>query len=220
MAVLMSLVAETQNKAIAQATGGHEWVDMGLSVKWATCNVGASSPQLYGNYYAWGETSQKTTYDWATYKYCNEGNKLALTRYCNSSSYGLPDNRVELEGVDDAATYNWGEGWRTPTDAEMTKLRSECKWRWVSTYNGIQVNGYTVTGKKEGYTDKTIFIPAAGYYEGTEFKSKSTVGAYWSSSLYSGGYNYYSYILSIDASTWAKNRLNRSNGLTIRPVCQ
>lgn len=221
-----SKVVSTCTVTVKPFYKGHELVDLGITdasgnpIYWATCNVGASSPQLYGNYYAWGETSTKTTYDWNTYKHCNEGNKLALTRYCNSSSYGLPDKRIVLEGIDDAATYNWGEGWRTPSDAEIAKLRTECKWRWVSTYNGIQVNGYTVTGKKEGYTDKTIFIPAAGYYEGEELKSKATVGVYWSSSLYSDGYNYYSYILSIDASTWSKNRLNRCNGLTVRPVCQ
>lgn len=221
-----SKVVSTCTVTVKPFYKGHELVDLGITdasgnpIYWATCNVGASSPQLYGNYYAWGETSTKTTYDWATYKHCNEGNKLALTRYCNSSSYGLPDKRIVLEGIDDAATYNWGEGWRTPSDAEIAKLRTECKWRWVSSYNGIQVNGYTVTGKKEGYTDKTIFIPAAGYYEGGELKSKATLGAYWSSSLYSDGYNYYSYILSIDASTWSKNRLNRCNGLTVRPVCQ
>ncbi|MDY4512770.1 MAG: hypothetical protein SPE10_04900, partial [Paludibacteraceae bacterium] len=113
---------------------GHEYVDLGLSVKWATCNVGASKPEEYGNYYAWGETTTKSTYNWSTYKWCN-GSKTTLTKYNTSSSYGTVDNKTVLELADDAARANWGGAWRMPTDAEWTELRENCTWTWI-TKNG------------------------------------------------------------------------------------
>ena len=140
-------------------TGNHEYVDLGLSVKWATCNVGASKPEEYGDYFAWGETQPKNTYDWSTYKWCN-GSYDTQTKYCTKSSYGTVDNKTQLELSDDAARANWGGSWRMPTDAEMTELREQCTWTWT-TQNGVY--GYKVTSKKSGYTNKSIFLPAAGY---------------------------------------------------------
>ena len=91
---------------------GHEYVDLGLpsGLKWATCNVGADSPEEYGDYFAWGEVEPKATYDWSTYKYC-AGSSSTMTKYCNSSDYGkdgFSDEKTVLELKDDAATVNWG----------------------------------------------------------------------------------------------------------------
>ena len=107
---------------------GYAYVDLGLSVKWATMNVGASKAEEYGDYFAWGETQPKSTYDWSMYKYCN-GSSSTLTKYCNMSSYGnngFTDNKTQLELSDDAARVNWGGSWRMPTDAEWTELYEQC----------------------------------------------------------------------------------------------
>ena len=93
---------------------GYGYVDLGLSVKWATCNVGANNPEDYGDYFAWGETTTKDTYNLSTYKWCN-GSYSTLTKYCNNSSYGnngFTDNKTQLELSDDAARANWGGSWR------------------------------------------------------------------------------------------------------------
>ena len=160
-------------------TGNHEYVDLGLSVKWATCNVGASKPEEYGDYFAWGETQPKSTYNWSTYKYCN-GSYNTLTKYNNSSSYGTVDNKTKLELSDDAARANWGGSWRMPTRAEQGELRENCTWTWT-TQNGV--NGYKVTSKKNG---NSIFLPAAGYRDVSSLSNAGSYGDYWSSSLFSG----------------------------------
>ena len=116
----------------ANSHKGHEYVDLGLSVKWATCNVGATTPEGYGDYFAWGETQPKTTYNWSTYKYCN-GSYYTLTKYCVDYSYGTVDNKTTLELTDDAARVNWGGKWRMPTKAEYNELKnsSNCTWTWT-----------------------------------------------------------------------------------------
>ena len=99
---------------------GYEYVDLGLSVKWATCNVGATTPEGYGDYFAWGETKPKDYYAWSTYKYC-DSSSLTLTKYCSKSYYGkdsFSDNKTILDSEDDAATVNWGGAWRMPTKEE------------------------------------------------------------------------------------------------------
>ncbi|MGN0187212.1 MAG: hypothetical protein ACI392_05635 [Paludibacteraceae bacterium] len=155
---------------------GHEWVDLGLSVKWATCNVGATTPEAYGNYYAWGETAPKETYAWSTYKWCN-GSYDTQTKYCTKSSYGTVDNKTVLELADDAARANWGGAWRMPTDAEWTELRENCEWTWT-TRNGV--NGREVTSRING---NSIFLPAAGYRDNDVSYDAGSYGYYWSSSL-------------------------------------
>lgn len=113
---------------------GHEWIDLGLSVKWATCNVGASKPEDYGDYYAWGETTTKSDYDWDTYKWC-KGTYDTMTKYCTDSYYGTVDNRTTLTSSDDVATVKWGSKWRMPTKEEMKELDEDCTWTWT-TQNG------------------------------------------------------------------------------------
>ncbi len=157
----------------------HEYVDLGLSVKWATCNVGASQPEEYGDYFAWGETSPKSTYDWSTYKWCR-GDRNNLTKYCTDSDYGTVDNKTQLELSDDAARANWGGSWRMPTRDELTELRNECKWTWI-TQNGV--DGYKVTSKTNG---RSIFLPAAGARYNGSLNDAGSRGDYWSSSLGTG----------------------------------
>lgn len=155
---------------------GHEYVDLGLSVKWATCNVGASSPEEYGDYFAWGETVPKSDDSWATYKWC-EGTDSTLTKYNINSDYGIVDDRTRLEMEDDAACANWGEKWRMPTDAEWSELMDNCISMWTI-QNGVL--GRKIVSKKNG---NSIFLPTAGrWYEGSLVDARSH-GYYWSSNL-------------------------------------
>lgn len=158
-----------------------DWVDLGLpsGLLWATRNVGASSPEDYGDYFAWGETTPKSVYDWSTYRYCN-GDYDQLTKYCSGSSYGyygFTDNLTILQPSDDAATANYGG--RTPTNEEWEELMDHTTSQWT-TQNGV--NGCRFTGSN----GNSLFLPAAGvrwysslYYDGIR-------GYYWSSSLDTG----------------------------------
>jgi hypothetical protein len=197
---------------VAPKESVHEYVDLGLSVKWATCNVGATKPEEYGDYFAWGETQPKDYYDWSTYKWCN-GSYNTLTKYNNSSSYGTVDNKTQLELSDDAARANWGGSWRMPTRAEQDELRENCTWTWT-TQNGV--NGYKVTSKKNG---NSIFLPAAGCRYDSSLYGAGSSGYYWSSSLYTDD-PYYAYDLLFDSVSvdWYGNY--RYFGFTVRPVCQ
>ena len=197
-------------------TGNHEYVDLGLSVKWATCNVGANKPEEYGDYFAWGETQPKSNYDWSTYKWCN-GSSTSLTKYCTDSYYGTVDNKNQLELSDDAARANWGGSWRMPTDAELTELREQCTWTWT-TQNGV--SGYKVTSKKSGYTNKSIFLPAAGYHGGSSLNLAGSYGDYWSSSLRTVYPDYAWYVEFCSGYTLGDIKYFRSYGLSVRPVCQ
>ena len=192
---------------------GHEYVDLGLSVKWATCNVGATKPEEYGDYFAWGETQQESNYDWSTYKWCN-GSIDTQTKYCTNSDYGTVDNKTQLELGDDAARANWGGSWRMPTRAEQDELRNNCTWIWT-TQNGV--NGYKVTSKSNG---NSIFLPAAGYRYGSSLYYAGSDGYYWSSSL-STDYPSIAYYLSFYSGSvdWYYYYY-RYFGFTVRPVCQ
>ena len=193
----------------------HEAVDLGLSVKWAACNVGASSPEEYGDYFAWGETESKSNYAWSTYKWCN-GSDNTLTKYCNLSSYGYNgfiDYLSFLELGDDAAHVNWGDNWRMPTDAEWTELRTNCTWTWT-TQNGV--NGYRVTSNKTGYTEKSIFLPAAGW---SLSAGGGTYGGYWASSIpdYNPSSAFYTHF---ESGYFDYSSSDRCYGLSIRPVTE
>ena len=190
---------------------GVQAVDLGLSVKWATCNVGANRPEDYGDYFAWGEVKPKSVYDWSTYKYCN-GSANTLTKYNSYSSYGRVDNKSTLEAQDDAATINWGGAWRMPTKAEQDELRTKCKWVWT-TLNGVK--GYKVVGPN----GNSIFLPAAGYMVKGALYTAGSSGIYRSSSLctYSPGSAYNVHFCS-DLVDWYNNC--RYYGHSVRPVCQ
>ena len=192
---------------------GYAYVDLGLSVKWATCNVGANNPEDYGDYFAWGETTTKDTYDWSTYKYCN-GSSSTLTKYCDNSSHGnngFTDNKTQLELSDDAARANWGGAWRMPTDAEWTELTYNCTWSWT-TQNGV--NGIKVTSKTNG---NSIFLPAAGYRDGSSLRNAGSAGNYCSSSLYTD-YPYDAWGVDFNSSSVFRVDSYRYLGHSVRPV--
>ncbi len=196
---------------------GHTYIDLGLpsGTKWATCNVGSTTPEGYGDYFAWGETTTKETYNWSTYRYCN-GDYNTLTKYCNNSSCGnngFTDNLTTLEASDDAATANWGSGWRMPTYDEMVELRNICTVTW-STQNGV--NGRLFTGPN----GNSIFLPAAGYRFGSELGYAGSYGYYWSGSLYTV-YPYNAWYLYFDSGTYGMEQYGsyRYCGRSVRPVC-
>ena len=204
---------EGVNTAFATAAiNGHEYVDLGLpsGVKWATCNVGASNPEEYGNYYAWGETSTKEDYNWSTYKWCN-GSYDKITKYCSNSSYGRVDNKRKLELSDDVARKQWGSTWRLPTKAEFDELLRNCTRTWT-TQNGIK--GYKVTSKKNG---NSIFLPAAGWRDGTSLFHQGTYGFYWSSEPRES-YSNCAYRLDFDSGGRRTNLGYRNLGQSVRPV--
>lgn len=207
----------------------YKMVDLGLSVKWATCNVGASSPTEYGDYFAWGETEPKEDYGWETYKWSMGGNQYSpgpLTKYCTDPIYGyngFADYKIVLDPKDDAATVNWGGKWRTPTYDEWKELIENCSWKYATLINvdGFGVAGYKVTSKKEGYTNKWIFLPSAGYWEGTSLYVNSC-GRYWSSSLDTGYHGHptvacHMYFNPGDRVDWNCFR-SRQLGHSVRPV--
>ena len=214
----------------------HEYVDLGLSVKWATCNIGASKPEEYGDYFAWGETepyyepgfaredpqshwksSKSGGYYWSSYKYCN-GSLRTLTKYCYDSSYGYngyTDSKTVLDPEDDAAHVNWGGSWRMPTCAEQDELRTNCTWTWT-TINGIK--GYKVQSNKSGYTDRWIFLPAAGSRFCTDLDDVGSYGRYGSSLFYTG-FPGYAFGLNFDSGSCSTDFYSRFVGFSVRPVC-
>jgi hypothetical protein len=174
--------------------------------------VGASKPEEYGDYFAWGETKPKTTYNWSTYKYC-KGTETTMTKYCTNSDYGTVDNKKELEPSDDAATANWGGGWQMPSREQFNELinSSYTTTTWT-TMNGKY--GRKITSKSNG---NSIFLPAAGYRSGTSLNDAGSYGLYWSRSL-STSYSNDAYSLYFDSGSFNTNYLSRCIGRSVRPV--
>ena len=181
---------------VSGTLNGHAYVDLGLSVKWATCNVGADTPSDYGDYYAWGETMTKEEY--------NED---------NSDTYGMNLKDIGGNVALDAARANWGGTWRLPTEAECQELIDNCTWIWTSQGG---TGGYKVTSEKNG---NSIFLPAAGWRDGSSLTNASEDGSYWSSSP--GGRdsddarNLYFYSSSLNTYGYY-----RYNGFSVRPVSE
>lgn len=152
-------------------------VDLGLpsGTLWADRNIGANSPEDYGDLFAWGETKTKEQYIWDNYKFRDSSNEK-LTKYCTNSRYGVIDNKTTLEAEDDAATANWGNDWCMPTDEQLLELRRKCKWEWTTLNN---VAGYNITGSN----GISIFLPAASHHDIGGYTEKSS--CYWSSTLQS-----------------------------------
>ena len=189
---------------------GHEWVDLGLpsGTLWATCNVGANSPEEYGDYFAWGETKGKADYSWSTYKYCDES-AGKLMKYCTHSDYGFVDGKTKLDLEDDAATANWGSEWKTPSKAQWEELLDKDNvTRTWTTLN--DVNGYLFTSKSNGHS---IFIPSAGGRVGTSSSNVGSSAYYWSCSLHTD----ISFYACFFCSSYMLNE-ERYCGLTVRPV--
>lgn len=171
----------------------HLFVDLGLpsGTLWAACNIGANSPEEYGDYFAWGETegynSGKDNFDWSTYKWC-EGSGTTLTKYCNNSDYGyngFTDGKTELDLEDDAAYVNWGPAWRMPSLEQFEELINSSYTTTVGTIqNGVR--GYKITSKTTG---NSIFLPAAGFHNGSSYNGPGSYGDYWvRTPLSSSGY--------------------------------
>lgn len=200
------------------STSNSRYVDLGLpsGLLWATYNVGAHVPEEYGDYFAWGETQPKTTYDWNTYNYCN-GSSTTLTKYCNRSSFGyngFTDNLTTLLPEDDAATANWGADWHTPTLAEWGELLhyTTCTW---TTQNGVEGRLFSASNGNK------LFLPAAGYRSGTSVNSVGREGNYWSGSLYTDDPEpYKADYLEFDQDDYGMddNGSSRFLGFSIRPV--
>ncbi|MCR5069976.1 MAG: hypothetical protein K6A78_09340 [Prevotella sp.] len=213
--------SDLQNKTITTTTvqkgweirnNGHDYVDLGLpsGTLWATMNVGATSPEDYGDYFAWGETvgfkSGKKKFDWSTYKWCN-GTSNTLTKYCTSSSYGIIDNKTELDLADDAARQNWGGEWRMPSSTQIDELINCCTSKIATQYGII---GRELKSKING---NSIFLPAAAYAGSSEKKS----GYYRSRTLYS---NIFSRTIFFYQTNEISNHISifRDDGLSVRPV--
>lgn len=182
---------------------GHEYVDLGLSVKWATCNVGADSPENYGNYYAWGETVTKNEYNFDTYKYYNN----------NTGCVNLGSN---ISGTQyDVAYVKWGGSWRMPTLDEIKELIDNCTWEWT-TYNGV--SGALVTASN----GNSIFLPAAGYRSGLDFSDCGLAGRYWSATSDKKDNNFARGLIRFSGSSgnYIYSNTNRGLGLTVRPVTE
>lgn len=220
-----------------EVSESHDFVDLGLpsGLKWATCNVGANSPEEYGDYFAWGETEPKDYYSYNNYKYGSGFEKF--TKYTIEEEYsynGNVDNKYILDPEDDAAYVNWGPGWRMPTEGDLRELNEKCDWE-VTTINGIC--GYRVTGPNK----KTIFLPAAGgrmdeitpskvRNDKSPASRRNLKGAensidnffYWSSSLMPeylgvGSYAWYYYYDEIEGGV-VLDYLMRYVGTPVRPV--
>ena len=196
------LAINTKNYPIPTA------VDLGLSVKWASSNLGASEPEEYGKYYAWAGTtgyasSEPYDFSWENTPYCNDSNGKSWSKY-NSGD-------VKLESTDDAATVNLGGSWRMPTHDEWKDLNTKCKWDWIS-QNGI--NGYKVSASNGNW----IFLPAAGYRSGTSSYDVGSYGNCWSSQVYSGGV-YYAWRVGFYSGYRSPDNYDyRYRGFSVRPV--
>ena len=204
------VVIRKESKATPDPSA-HETVDLGLpsGLLWATCNVGASSPYEDGDYFAWGETEPKSDYTWENYKWC-KGSSNTLTKYCNLRDYGyngFTDYKVVLDAEDDAATANWGAGYRMPTQADFAEISDNCTWTWDTTHNG-----YTVTGAN----GNSIFFSVSGLRDGSSLYDQR--GYFWSATISSGNARsaYFLDISSGDRTPYFANY--RYYGRAVRPV--
>lgn len=190
----------------------HEWVDLGLpsGTKWAAYNVGATKPEEYGDYFAWGETQPKSEYNWGTYKYCTADYDSENNTYTNivMTKYNATDGKTVLDAADDAATANWGANWRMPTGNEIYELKTQCSW--VLTTSG-GMNGYQFTGPN----GNSIFIPIAGVHVNTAVYADAI--GYWSSRPGSSYYSNGAIVLDFSYGNDLWN-YNRFCGLPVRAV--
>lgn len=195
---LKDINCASESKSFILKWTGPQMIDLGLSVKWASCNIGALKMRDTGELYAWGETETKNSYDLSNYKFRSEGDSyydVKFYKYNTDSTYGPVDNKTTLDSEDDVANIKWGDEWRMPTEEEIVELRKNCTWTKTS-MSGI--NGYKIQSNKAGFTDNYIFLP-------------TKTSSYWTSSLYSQPID--AYCLSLNDSYAA-----RSTGKCVRPV--
>lgn len=189
---------------------GHDYIDLGLpsGTLWATCNIGASSPEDDGEYYAWGEIAPKSSYTWSNYILC-DGSDTKLNRYNSWSGYGKVDNLSCLLPADDVAQVLWGGTWQIPTGEQADELKSNCTWT-----RDNALGGYKVTGPN----GNSIFMPMAGYMKGSTLVLHGNTGYYWTSTLdYETPHN--AICILVDNSMFSLSSL-RNAGRTIRPVAK
>ncbi len=208
----------TYNGPTTGTINGHTWVYLGLpsGTLWATTNVGADTPEAYGDYFAWGEIQPQASneYSWSSYKYANcTSGSPRLTRYCNSLGYnGFADTLTVLLPEDDAATANWGNVWRMPTADEIRELCDNCTHNWT-TRN--EVYGILFTA----LNGNSIFLPAAGSRNDGELYLAGICGRYWSSSLYTD-VPFIAWHLDFSSDGYGMESIfDRVCGLSVRPVC-
>ena len=205
---------------------GVEAVDLGLSVKWASFNLGADSIEGSGDYYAWGETETKSRYTWENYRLRAGGSyyedDITYTKYNTAGKRGLIDNKILLEESDDVAHVKWGGSWRLPTQMEFRELldTNNCTWTWV-TRKGV--DGFQVTSKRTGFTDKSVFLPATGifdaYYRPYDVNNGNSGCGYMTGSLNEEDPDYMWCLGFRYKSHGLKNAQYRYIGQTVRPVC-
>lgn len=203
-----------------------KFVDMGLSVDWAECNIGANSPEEYGWYFQWGDvepfdqdrrslvTGIQKSFDWANYKWCN-GSQNTITKYCTQSSYGTVDNKLILDPEDDAAHVHLGSNYRMPTVEEFQEMLDACSNTWVTDYKGTGVNGRLFTLKTD--PSKTLFFPASGSFDGKSWASVGSYGWLWAGSLNST-LSYAGRLLLLSLNGCYTNSVSRYTGRPVRAV--
>lgn len=244
---LPSKIIEAGKAYYVEAQSEHQFVDLGLSVKWATCNLGASVPQGYGDYYAWGASEpyyyypyaqespckywkdNYTGYDWNSYPFCIGSTMTDLTRYCTVEQYGLNgfcDGKKVLEGQDDIVREKYGDKWHIPTAAQFEELMLYTSKQYFTDYNGTGVAGYALHSTKEGYTDRSIFLPSSGYRFDSGLFRMNAIGPrlfYWTNELDSN-YPYNAKYMEVGQGHRVPydniNSIYRCYGLPIRPVCE
>lgn len=225
-AISMSDVSKGTFMKAGQDGKDYEVVDLGLSVLWATCNMGANSPELKGNLYAWGETQSKDVFEWTNYKWCIE-DELNLTKYCHNKDNGyhdFKDDKEALDPEDDAAYTTMGADWHIPTESNFFELRRNTTAKWCK-LNGV--SGFLFTSTKKGYEDRSIFFPLVGMQDYDKTRFKDEYGYYWANTIYYDKQKYkYN---TLEASVFWLEHLDVDNqtvmfrtryvGLPIRPVC-
>ena len=209
---------------VTESVDGHEYVDLGLpsGTLWATCNIGAASPEQSGLYFAWGETTGYAAGDghpfkWSNYRHGNQidGNIL-IYKYNIYQSNGTVDNLTELETSDDAAYVGWSTNWRMPSQTQVEELLNSSYTNAVWTTQN-NVNGYLITSRMNGYIGNSIFLPAAGWYLNTDLSDSGEFGFYWSRSLNQSNSQFANYIVFSSGNIqWSLQ--TRSMGMTVRPV--
>ncbi len=216
---LQEIIDNPSDSIVSENDFSIEAIDLGLSVRWASANVGATSVESYGTYFAWGETSGynsettegKYSYTWQNYAW-SDSSMTTLTKYNSSERYGMVDTLTVLMPADDAATVNMGSDWRTPTVEEWNELVENCTWTWTTQNDE---NGFLVTAKN----GNSIFLPAAGYFnEYYEFaQNASSFGFYWTSSLDATCYRAHQFSMSYSGNH-GTDYSARNCGMTIRAV--
>ena len=196
---------------------GHKYVDLGLSVKWSTTNIGAKKPQESGDSYAWGETEPKSVYSWHTYKFREDGDTdqdIIFSKYVTDAEYGQVDGKTTLEPEDDVARVRWGGSWRMPTASELDELMADynCTWTY-KTRKGVI--GYKIKSKKKGYKRRSIFLPIVKQQFVLDLDDAIDEGIYWSSSLFE---NTDAWMIFLLPDAYSDGANLRCVGLPVRPV--